>query len=207
MERVRGWYTKQEICEFFRFSVAYFERDVAPRLASESVRDHGPGRPKHYEGRAVHDALVERAVEVTKKQNLASDTDEELKLARLRRLNFELEERQKLVIPRIMVHEDITRLAAIWRETAEQLSRQYGDDAIDLMNAGLDKFRRESRVIYPDGLAVTVRPEADAAPARKKPVAKKAVKGAARGGSGGSRGRKKAVSGSRKKPVARGKKT
>jgi hypothetical protein len=64
--------------------------------------------------------------------------EEKFRQARLERLEME-----RQLLPRATIHDGLTRLAARLRSCGEQLQRQHGSDALDVLNEALEDFQRE----------------------------------------------------------------
>lgn len=90
---------------------------------------------------ALHDFLAANA------QKLAADDGEDptvelrrekANLARLDRL-----ERERVLLPRDMVHEGLARIAGVLRTAGEALQRQFGPEAHRILEEALDDAQRE----------------------------------------------------------------
>lgn len=70
--------------------------------------------------------------------------EEKWKLARLDRL-----EREQQLVPREQIHELLGRGANLLRQAGERLQRQFGSDALEILNGALDAFSREIEQLTP----------------------------------------------------------
>ena len=112
--------------------------------------------------RALHDFLATNA------RKLAADDDDDLmhsdavspaleryreeraQLARLDRL-----EREGRLVPRDGVREGLGQIAALLRSAGETLQREYGTDALEILNEALEDAQREIDRLFGDGTDAT----------------------------------------------------
>ncbi len=124
---------------------------VAARLLSTSARTlrkwtDAPRNPDgSYDARALIEWFVARSgTGVDAKLSggtspaLERFREERAKLARLDRL-----EREGQLLPRDRVHDGLARIATIIRMAGDALQRQFGPDALELLNDALDDAQRE----------------------------------------------------------------
>lgn len=97
--------------------------------------------------RALHDFLKRNAVKLSADDDLLSGEtspaleryrEERAALARLDRL-----ERERVLVSRQEVREGLTRIAAVLRTAGDTLQRQYGPEALEILNEALAEAERE----------------------------------------------------------------
>jgi hypothetical protein len=98
--------------------------------------------------RALHDFLADNAAKLAREDDplllggsspaLERYREERAKIARLDRL-----ERERQLLPRDEVRESWGRMAAILRGAGDTLQRQFGAEAVEILNEALDDCERE----------------------------------------------------------------
>lgn len=136
------------------FTANYFNRDIRPQLDAEDVcRINGVA---HYRGRAVHDAMLAKALDKRPQAGAAAGDDPDLftgdspALERLRTANasikeLELARLREQLLPRQDVHTLLGHVASAYRRAGEQLQRRYGRDALDVVDEALADAERIAR--------------------------------------------------------------
>jgi hypothetical protein len=92
--------------------------------------------------KSLHNFLAANAAKLAADEREKYDPGDELRkekvaMARLNRL-----ERQRELIPRDAVREALDRLAVVYRSAGETLQRQFGNDALQILNEGLEDAER-----------------------------------------------------------------
>lgn len=62
---------------------------------------------------------------------------------KIRLMEIEIQEKENRLVPRHEVRQHLTRIAAILRRAGDRLQRQFGPEAVDVLNEALDDARAE----------------------------------------------------------------
>lgn len=143
-----GWHSAKDMASVFDVSVEGFNKQYARLAPPSAVEKRGVARFFH--GRSllnawIDDQIKKRGYGADKAQSSAAKADEEFKRERaaLTRIN-RLAAEGKLV-PRAYVHEGFAVIASKLRGAGETLQRQYGKDALDVLDRAIDEASAEIR--------------------------------------------------------------
>lgn len=107
--------------------------------------------------RWLHDFLAEHGPKILRTEGIDPELSpgegdspalEKLREEKFRQARLERLEMERQLLPRGQIHEGLTRLAARLRNCGEQLERQYGPDALDVLNEALADFERELEALF-----------------------------------------------------------
>jgi hypothetical protein len=155
-DKEENWVTSQALAAVFGVSYQQIHRCL-PKLPSEAVRRSAEGRKTRVwvHGPAFVDFWVDRALRkhrVPSGDNGDSDIEataglspalERYREARADHAELDLQERQRDLLPRQAVHEVFGRIASRLRDAGEQLGREHGSEAHEVLSEALDDAGRE----------------------------------------------------------------
>ena len=147
-----GWYSKAEVCAFLDYSTTHFDTNIRPLLRGECVDE--TCRPMRFYGRAVVDALLERAAKkdsgfgVQGSGDDDDDADPETaeytkrwKKARAEKWELHVATLRGELVGREEVHGELVELAGLLRRCGETLQRKW-PAAAELLNECLEAFEK-----------------------------------------------------------------
>lgn len=150
----KNWITPQALAAVFGVSYQQIHRCL-PKLPAESVRPSKKrGQPSWVYGPAFVEFWVERALRRRPAPGENGDpllaggagsspALERYREARADLAHLELQERKKDLLPREKVHEVFTRIGSRLRDAGEQLEREHGSEAHQVIDEALDDAERE----------------------------------------------------------------
>jgi hypothetical protein len=158
----RNWVTIATLAEVFGVSTQHIQkltRDLPAKIVRPSKKR---GTPTWVCGRGFVDWWVARALRRRRDrvpsastaaegngdpllvaEGVASPALEKYREARAALAELDLQERQRDLLPRQAVHEVFGRIASRLRDAGEQLGREHGSEAHDVLTEALDDAERE----------------------------------------------------------------
>lgn len=157
----RNWVTIATLAEVFGVSTQHIQK-LTRNLPTTIVRPSKKrGTPTWVCGRGFVEWWVDRAMQKRRRretvaspsgdngdpllvaEGVASPALEKYRETRAALAELDLQERQRDLLPRQMVHEVFGRIASRLRDAGEQLGREHGSEAHEVLTEALDDSQRE----------------------------------------------------------------
>lgn len=154
----RGWFTVEQVSEFLDISRQSFHGHYRKHVPESAMRCDGKGRPTWVHGRTLHDALVAVAREQERERfgddglliGEGSPSLERLRAARAKMVELDLRERQGQLLDVQAMNKALNHYAVLIRQCGQQLRKEFGNGAGDLLDATADEFAEQLEKFFSD---------------------------------------------------------
>ena len=170
----KGWYTKQQMAELLNVTEQHFDRSLrqyAPADGQKTI-----DRRIYFHARALIDGWIKSQIEATKQQTGETEPAmqgtetpalEEWRKIKAQQERIRLAEMEGSMIPLASLEPALTQLASILRQAGDQLQRQHGDLAAEVLNLAVTEAENVWEKLFandPAGTPDAPSPEADGKP-------------------------------------------
>ena len=133
------------MCEFFGFTVSYFDRDIRPLLSPDDVREDK--QRKWFRGRAVADAFAQKIVEAQQRPDSGPDDSADpakarLTLAQAKAAEVKLAQLVRELLPRDEVRDALAAAVYPLRNAGEKLQRLHGPKAFEILDQAVEALEK-----------------------------------------------------------------
>lgn len=143
-----GWHTAKDLASVFDVTVGGFNKEYSRLVPESAIEKRGPIRFFHARtliNAWLEDQIRKRGYGADKSQSSAAEADEEFRRERAALTRIKRLEAEGKLVPRAYVHEGFAVIASKLRGAGETLQRQYGKDALDILDRAIDEASAEIR--------------------------------------------------------------